>query len=180
MSTNAGISGYQGGLGVYDLVSQGFEQYIKVYNDTGGTISNGDVYFLEWFKDTDSLSPSARPTLGVCATGTSTIYRQIVVVNNIIPNNLPVAGSVPTNSSTGIADATWGYVQLRGYCPKIKCAATIAIDDLLNATDASQTAADGGTSYTTNSFAIAVTAVDNPETGYCSGVLFGEPALLGT
>jgi hypothetical protein len=177
MSTNGAISGYEGGLGVYDLVEQGFEQYIKVYNDLGAAVSNGDVYFLDWSKDADSLSPSARPTLVACAT--SAVPRQVVVVNNIIPNNLPVAGSVPTNSSTGIADTMWGYVQLRGYCPKIKCAATIAIDDFLQGANASQTAADDGTTQTADSFAIAVSAVDDPATGYCAGVMFGTTALIG-
>lgn len=175
--TNGGVSGYEGGLGVYDLVGQGFELYIKVYNDLAATINNGDVYFLDWQKDADSLSPSARPTLVACAT--TAVQRQVVVVNNIVPNNLNVAGSVPTNSSTSIADTTWGYVQLRGYCPKIKCAATIAIDDYLQGTNATQEAADDGTSMTADSFGIAVSAYGDPATGYCAGVLFGTTALIG-
>ena len=175
--TNGSVSGYQGGLGVYDLVGQGFELYIKVYNDLGATINNGDVYFLDWKKDADSLSPSARPTLVACAT--TAVQRQVVVVNNITPNNLPVAGSVPTNSSTSIADTTWGYVQLRGYCPKIKAASGVLIDDFLEAVNASQEAADDGTTQTADSFAIAVTDINDPATGYCAGVMFGTTSLIG-
>lgn len=176
MSTNGSVSGYEGGLGVYDLVEQGFEQYIKIYNDTGATLSNGDVVCLEWFKDVDSLTVSARPTVKTPAT--TAIYRQFGVVNNIIPNNLPVAGSVPTNSSTGIADTTFGYIQLRGYCPLIKGAGVTA-EDCFQAVNASTSAATDGASVTTDSIGVAITTSNDPSTGYFSGVLFGTRALIG-
>ncbi len=176
MSTNASVSGYEGGLGVYDLVEQGYEQYIKIYNDTGAALNVGEVVLLDFFKDADSLSPSARPTVATPAT--SAIYRQYGVVNNIVPNNLPVAGSVPTNSSTAIADTTWGYIQLRGYCPKIK-GTGITAEHLFQGTNASLSASDDGTSYTTDSIGLAFTADGDPAVGYFSGVLFGERTLIG-
>lgn len=165
MPTNGSVAGYEGSVGVYDIIENGYDQLIKVYNDLGATVNNGDVYFLDWKRDADSLSPAVRPTLVACAT--SAVQRQVVVVNNV------------QLGKESIADQAFGYVQLRGYCPKVKCAATIAVDDFLQGANGSQAAADDGTTQTADSFGIAVTAVDDPATGYCSAVMFGTTALIG-
>ena len=136
--------------------------YVYVYNDTGAAISNGDVYMLGYAADADSLSPSAFNTLDACAT--TAIYRQMVVVNN-----LPLG-------KTTIADQEYGYVQKKGYIPKVKVAATIAIGDYIQGANASQEAADDGTTITTDSFGVAVTAVAS---NYCEAILFGERSLIG-
>lgn len=155
------ISDYQGGNNI-DMIGADFPQLIKVYNDLGAAVTNGDVYFLDWVKDADSLSPSARPTL--VAAATSAVQRQVVVVDN-----------APEGKTT-IADAAFGWVRTRGYCSKIKCASTVAIDDYLQGTNATQEAADDGTTQTADSFAIATTAYAS---GFCEGILFGTTALIG-
>jgi len=165
MSTNGSVAGYQGSVGVVDVLESGYDRLIKVYNDLGAAVSNGDVYFLDWKRDAYSQSPAVRPTLVACAT--TAVPRQIVVVNN-----------VPEGKET-IADAAFGYVQIQGYCPKVKCAATVAAEDFLQGANGSQEAADDGTTQTADSFAIAVTAVDDPATGYCSAFMFGTTALIG-
>lgn len=129
-----------------------------VYNDLGSTVSQGDCYFLSYEKDADSLSPSARPTLLACAT--TAIPRQVVV------------------ALEDVADATYGRFMYRGYCPKVKAASTIAIDDYLQGTNASQTAADDGTTQTADSFGIAVTDEDTVA-GFCEAILFGRESLIG-
>jgi hypothetical protein len=163
---SAGNQNYQGAIGTGgELIQIGFEKFIKVYNDTAGTISNGAVYFLSWLKDADSLSPSARPTLDALAT--SAIYRQVVVVNNTL------------NSGAGtILDANWGFVQVRGYCPDVNTDVTsVAIDRFLQGKNATATAADDGTAYTIDSFAITVGAIFS--TSHIEATLFGQPTNIG-
>lgn len=127
-----------------------------VYNDLGATVSRGDVYHLSYERDADSLATPARPTLLACAT--TAIPRQIVV------------------ALEDVSDATFGRFMYRGYCPKVKCANTVAIDDYLQGANASQTAADDGTTQTTDSFGIAVTAY---ATDSCEAILFGRESLIG-
>jgi hypothetical protein len=158
-------SDYQGVVGTGgEIIRAGFEEYIKVYNDIGSAITNGDCYFLSWLKDADSLSPSARPTLDAMAT--TAVYRQIVVVNNHI-----------LGKST-IADTEWGYVQKSGYCPDVNTNVTnVAIDRFLQGLNAAATAADDGTSYTSDSFAITVSAIFS--TSHIAATLFGVRTIIG-
>ena len=161
---NGPFAGYEGQLGAADRIEEGNIVRQKVYNDTGAAITNGDVYFLSWLKDADSLSPSARPTLDALAT--TAIYRQVCVVDNQ-PNGL-----------TTIADAAWGYVTTRGYCPYINTdVTTVAIDRFLQGKNATATAADDGTTITTDSFAITVGAIFS--TSHIAGILFGDRTLIG-
>lgn len=161
-----GTPNYQGALGTGgDVIRIGWETYVKVYNDTAATVTNGDVFFLSWLKDADSLSPSARPTLDALAT--TAIYRQVVVVNNQLNNTV-----------SGIADATWGFCSMQGYVPDINTNVTsVAIDRFLQGLNATATAADDGTAYTTDSFAITVGAIFN--TSHIEGVMFGCRTLIG-
>lgn len=161
----AAIPDYQGALGVLDVVESGSgEKYIKVYNDTGSAVTNGDVYFLSYEKDADSLSPSARPTLEAMAT--TSVYRQIVVVNNVLLG------------ATTIADQAWGYVQIAGYCPDVNTDVTsVAIDRYLQGKNSAATAADDGTTITTDSFAITVGAIFS--TSHIAALLFGERTIIG-
>lgn len=169
-----GTPNYLGATGTGgDVIRIGHEEFVKIFNCTasstspvgGATLTNGDVYWLSWAKDGDSLSPSARPTLQQMAT--TAIYRSIVVVNNSLYNNV-----------SGIAKGTWGYVQRMGYCPDINTNVTsVAIDRYLQGLNAAATAADDGTAYTTDSFAITVGAIFN--TSHIDGVIFGERTLIG-
>lgn len=156
------IPGYASNKVHAHLWSEG-RHFIKVWNDIGSTINDGDVYFLAWVKPSDSTNV---PTLDACAT--TAIYRQVAVVAN---------GEFGDVAS--IADDTWGWVQVEGYCTKIKCAATIAVGDFLQGVNASVEAGDDGTTLTADSFGIAVTAVGDPASGYCSGILFGTRATIG-
>lgn len=161
-----GVQNYQGQIGSGgELIQVGFEQFIKIYNDTAGTLTNGDVYFLSWLKDADSLSPSARPTLDALAT--TSVYRQVVVVNNTL------------NSGAGtILDTKWGFVQVRGYCPDVNTDVTsVAIDRFLQGKNATATAADDGTTITTDSFAITTGAIFN--TSHIDAEMFGDRTIIG-
>lgn len=157
------VPNYQGALGAADIIDSGFDRYIKVYNDTGAAITNGALYHLSYEKDADSLDPSARPTLTACAT--SSVYQHIVVVNNL-----------PLGLGT-IADQAYGYVQVRGYCPKVNCTtASQAIDRYLQGTNGTQAATDDGTSRTTDSFAIS-TSTASSSVGTC--FMFGDRCIIG-
>jgi len=152
---------YRGAVGAIEIIGDGFDKFIKVYNDTGGTITNGDVYFLSFLKDADSLSPSARPTLDTMAT--TSVFRQVVVVND------------PRGS---IADTDWGLVQISGYCPDVKTSVTsVAIDRFLQGKNSDTVAADDGTTLTADSFGITVGAIFN--TSHIAAILFGHRTLIG-
>jgi hypothetical protein len=139
------------------------EEEIKydAYNDTGAKISAGDLFFLSYLRDADSLNTPARPTLDAVTSGGG-VYRKVVV------------------ALEDIADATWGVFQYKGYCPKIKCAAGVATDHFLQGTTASTQAADDGTTQTVDSFAVTVEAVSATETGFVGAILFGERVLFTT
>jgi hypothetical protein len=158
------LSDYKGGVGAVPRVEIGEDVYILVYNDTGAAVNNGDVFFLGYAVDADSLSTSTFSTLDACAT--SAIYRQIAVVNN------QMLGSAT------IADQAWGYVQIRGYCKKVFCANTLAKGDYLQGANASAVAADDGTTITTDSFAVCTVAYSATTTA-CEAYLFGERTIIG-
>ena len=162
MSTGS-VEGYRGALGAYPVIRNGFDKFILVYNDTGAAVTNGDLYHISYEKDADSLSPSARPTLTACAT--TSVYQHIGVVNNS-----------PLGAST-IADQAWGYVQVRGYCPDVKCTtATQAIDTYIQGTNGTQAATNDGSSRTTDSFAIMLAAAVANH-GPC--LMFGDTCIIG-
>lgn len=140
------------------------EVIYMVYNDLGSAVTRGDLYFLSYERDADSLGTPARPTLLACAT--TAIPRKIVV------------------ALEDVADRAWGKFMFQGYCPKVKCATTIEIDDYLQGTNASQTAADDGTTQTADSFAISVSDEDafddgTDTSGFCEAILFGRETLIG-
>jgi hypothetical protein len=159
------VQDYQGALGAIDMVGASHDIFSKIYNDTGAAITNGAVYWLSYEKDADSLTVSARPTLDVPASAGG-VYRQVVVVNN-----------GPLGKTT-IADADWGYVQIKGFCPDVACAGAVAIDHFLQCTDSAATATDDGASITVDSFGITVSAAFN--TTHNKAVLFGETCLFTT
>jgi hypothetical protein len=162
MGQNA--TGYQGAAGVIEMIGGDFDQFIKVYNDIGAAVTNGDCYFLDFVRDADSMTVAARPTME--ATATSAVYRQIVVVNNM-----------PLGKTT-IADKEWGYVQIRGYCPKVSTVTASDIDRFLQGTNASTLAADDGTTITTDSFGICLTNEDDVA-GFVEAILFGVRTIIG-
>jgi len=141
------------------LWSEG-RHFIYFWNDIGSAVADGDVYFLDWVKPTDSTNV---PTLAACAT--SAIYRLVAVVAN-----------AEFDGTASVADDTWGWCQVQGYCRKIKCAATIAIGDFFQGVNASVEAGDDGTTQTIDSFGIATTAV---AANYAEGILFGLPVNIG-
>jgi hypothetical protein len=157
------ITNYQGAEGAAEVIENSMEKLILVYNDLGSAITSGDVYHLSYERDADSLTVPARPTLVACAT--SSVYQHIAVVNN-----------ARLGKST-IADKEWGYVQVRGYCPDVKCTtATQAIDTYIQGTNGTQAATTDGASRTTDSFAImTAAAVDNH--GPCK--MFGDTCIIG-
>lgn len=160
-----GVADYQGATGSGgEVIRVGFEEYIRYYNDTAATVTDGDVFFLSWLKDADSLSPSARPTLDALAT--TAIYRQVVVAANHI------------RGASTVLDTTWGYVQKMGQCADVNTDVTsVAIDRFLQGKNATATAADDGTAYTTDSFAITTTAIFS--TSHIGAMLFGIQTLIG-
>jgi hypothetical protein len=159
------VPNYQGAEDGQEIIRDGFNVYVKVYNDLTAAVTNGDVYFLSYEKDADSLDPSVRPTLVACATTTTTGFQHIAVVNN-----------KPLGKGT-IADQEYGYVQIRGYCPDVKTTtATEAAENFIQGTNGTQAATTDSTAKTLDSFAIMiVTAVANH--GAC--MMFGDPAWIG-
>lgn len=168
---------YQGANGAIEVLSDGFDEYIKIYNDTGAALNNGDNYFLELNIDADD--GVIRPVVKACAT--SAVRRHIVVIDNS-----------PLLKDT-IADQAWGFVKSRGLCIKVKANAAItgaAAHLYMQGANGSQEAADDGAAYTADTYAIAVTAsgtiLDSSVSagtsalaGYCSAILLGREVTIG-
>jgi hypothetical protein len=164
------VGDYVGGRAV-TFIEEGFEQYFLVYNDTGGTLTNGDVVVVEFAKDVDTTAGTNLPTVKTPAT--SSIPVVVGVVNNA------------KAASATIADTAWGWVQIRGFCPAItKTTATnpVAIDDYLKAMNTVKTAATDGTSgatvFSAKSFAVAKSAVGSGIAGTVSGILLGREVTI--
>ncbi len=163
------IPNYQGALSSIEFLEDGWNLFVKVYNDTGSTATNGDVFYLNYEKDADSLDPSARATLtpGGAAVfpSSSSVYQHVVVINNA------------PKGTTSIADQEWGWAQLRGYCPDVNytTTASAAIDRYMQPDDGDDGAKDDGTAKTVYSFAISTSALFN--TSHVEAFLFGERCL---
>lgn len=159
------VPNYQGALGSVEIVENGHDLFVKVYNDTGAAVTNGDVFILSYEKDADSLSPSARPTL-TAVPASSAIYQHIAVVNNA------------RKGKTTIADQEWGWVQIRGYCPALNtdAAGSIAADRYVEAKKSTAVATDSGTARTVYTFAVLIGDVYS--TTYFAAFLFGDRALI--
>ena len=159
------IPNYQGALGAIEYEKNGLEVYVKVYNDTGAAVNNGDVFILSYEKDADSLSPSARPTL-TAVPASSAIYQHVCVVNNT------------KKGQSTIADGEWGWVQIAGYCPDVNtdAAGDIAADRYVEALYSTATATDEGTARTVYAFAILIGDAFN--TSHFAAFLFGDRVLV--
>ena len=134
------------------------EVIYQCYNDLGSAVVAGEMFFLSYEGDADSLSPTARPTLMVPAT--SAIYRKVVV------------------ALEAVADQAWGKFMYAGHCPLVLCASTVAINDYLQGVTATRVAGDDSTTQTIDSFGIAVTDYSATTTG-CEAILFGEKVNIG-
>ena len=166
-----GVQNYQGGTNVLgEVIRVGSEEYIKVYNDTGAAIADGDIYWLSFLKDADSLSPSARPTLDAVTSATAA-YGNTPRLFCVVAN-----GRFGSGAAT-IADQAWGFVQTKGYCPTVKTTGTVTAEDYIQGTTASQAATTDGTTITVDSFGVAVTTAAS---NLCEAVLFGHPVNFTT
>ena len=154
-----GTPNYQGADDGFDIIRIGGNEYYKVYNDTAGKLTDGTLKVLEWFDDADSLG--VYPTLGAPATDTA-LDQRVVVIQNIL-----------NNAVTGIADATWGFVQIMGYCPTITAATGgVTNEQYLEVLNAGTKATDDGATLTGRSFGLAkATALVDVN---FAGVLFGR------
>lgn len=171
-----GIQDYQGSLSMGgEIMRIGNQVFLKVYNDTGATVNEGDLYWVSFAKDADSLSPSARPTLDVVTSATAA-YGNVPRLYCVIQNARFIDQS-QTGLSGGIADANWGWAQISGYCEKIKTTGTVTAEDYLQGTTASQAATSDGTTITVDSFGIALTTAAS---NFCTGWLFGYPVNFTT
>jgi len=126
---------------------------------------------VEFLLDVDTTAGTNQPTVSTPAT--TSVAKVVGVVNNAKADK------------TTIADAEWGWVQTKGYCPAItKTTATnpVAIDDYLKAMNGVKTAATDGTSgataWSAKTFAIAKSAVASGVAGTVTGFLFGREVTI--
>jgi hypothetical protein len=159
---------YVGGVGSIICVEEGLEQFFLIYNDTTATLTNGDVVMVEFTKDVDTTDGTNLPTVATPATATVAV--KVGVVNN------SKAGSET------ILDGKWGWVQTKGYCPKISTAGGVDnAEDFLKAVNTLKTAAPDGTSgstvYSAMSFGISKSA-DSSGAAYVDGILFGREVTI--
>ena len=159
------IGDYVGGVGSIGIVRNSFDTFYLVYNDTGGALTNGDVVRVDLLKDVDTAAGTNEPTVSTPATAT------VAVVVGVVDNTLK-------NAST-IADAAWGFVQIRGYCAAITktTADAVAIDDYLKAANAVKTASLDS-AYSAKSFAIAKSAKAGGVAGTVTGFLLGRETTI--
>lgn len=151
------VENYQG-VGVPELIQEGYDVFLKVFNDTGSAITEGSVCKVN---PATSGTSSIYPSLTRPATQASVLHI-IGVVNNA------------RLGKADIADKSWGYVQIQGYCPKIATAGAVATVDhqLITTNNAFTATSSGATTETTASFASAKSTVGGA--GFVTGWIHGR------
>jgi hypothetical protein len=148
-------NGYRGGNAV-GTIGFGDERFIRVYNETGGDLAAGSVVLVSY---ANSSTAGVFPRAASIATDSVGISQVGVVANYM--------------SGTGtIKSATWGWVQIKGYCPVV-LSTDVTAGHALKATNASVRAVDeAATTVTALTFAIAKEAVSGAGSGgaYLLGV----------
>jgi len=134
--------------GVPEVVEEGYDEFLLVYNDTGSDVPEGSVVEISF---ANSSTAGNYPQIVQPATE-STVMHKVGVVNN-------AKLSSATASYAGIKSATWGFVQTRGYCPKVLQASATTISHTLLTTNTSYNATDtGNATQTTATFGIVKTS----------------------
>jgi len=102
------------------------DEYIRFYNNTGTTLTNGDVKTVSTLVDiTDSSNPILKPIL--------------VAVSTMATASVLIA--VVQDPAATVADGAWGYAQIRGVCQAKTLGTTdIAYGDQLQVVNATPTA----------------------------------------
>jgi len=136
--------------------------FVKVYNDTGVALARGVVYSL-----THTVASSIAYA-DVCAPVASTTRSAVIgVVNN-----------APLGQDT-IGIASYGYVQIAGYCPYVVTSGTVAAGAQLEVLATAAAFIDQGTTSAAviglNSAAIAIA---NVTTNVWTAFLFGFPVNI--
>lgn len=99
------VNNYQGAANSsnVDVIENGFDRWIKFYNDTGGALSNGAIKQIAYEVDaTDTSNPIIRAILKAPATEAVSVV-EIAVVDNS-----------PLGEDT-VASTDYGYAKVRGY-----------------------------------------------------------------
>ena len=150
------VQNYQG-AGAPEVIIEGYDTYIKVFNETGAALTEGSVVKVSPANSTSGIYPSA-----VQPATQAAVVHIIGVVNNA---KLGVAS---------IANLSYGFVQVAGYCPKIATAGAVTtVDHQLVTTNTSYAAtSSGATTESTSSFASAKSTVGGA--GFVSGWLTGR------
>lgn len=128
--------------GVPEFIEEGWDQFLLVYNDTGSAVAEGSVVEVSYANS-----------------GTAGNYPQIVqpATESAVMHVVGVVNNGKLNVS-GIAASTWGFVQIRGYCPKVLLtSATTAQHTLVTANSAFTATTSGAATQTTATFGIAKT-----------------------
>lgn len=151
------VENYQG-AGTPTVISEGFDLFIGVYNETGSALAEGDVVKVN---PLNSTTAGMYPQATVPATQAAIVHL-IGVVNNA------------KMGSASIANASWGLVQIRGHCPKVATAGAVAaVDHQLITTNTTKTAtSSGATTESTAAFASAKSTVGGA--GFVSAWLHGR------
>lgn len=139
-------------------------KFIKVYNNLGSALAEGDLVVLSFVGSTAGYYP----TVTVPAT-----------------TSVPVTVGVVANAGfgvSGIPDASWGYIQTRGLASVTKTTAAnpIAVNDFLLAGNGIKTAATESTptTFTAKTFGIAKSVVATGVAGKADVYLFGDKVTI--
>lgn len=151
------MGGQNNGQNVEYLEFEG-KTFVKVYNDLGSAVLEGAVYAIEYLKDADSKD--FIPTLAAVAT--TTVPRKLVVIQNHI------------KGKSGIADATWGWAQMQGWCEVLNIDASVTAENYLEVLTTATAAINAG-SRTVEAFAVAKTTASS---GSVEAYLIGDPVQI--
>ena len=129
---------------------------IRLYNDTGSATTDGQV-FLVSFDGDEETNPN------ITTPATSSVYSTYVV------------------SYGAVANATWGWFTIAGYCNALVEGTTdVAKDDMLQGSNGNAYfIQDGGATRTTDSIAIATAAQATNSAVSTKVYLFGCQAIIG-
>lgn len=160
------ISGYQGQSGAIETKYGDGKGFVKVYNNTGGAITEGKVYALGITVVSSKITPV--PITPATETTTS---NYIIVYNPAL------------NGDVSLADATWGWFQFYGECEaNVDGTGDVAAGDQLEViTDGTAFISAGiasGAVFESNCAAIALDARTTNSVGLATVFLLGKPSAI--
>lgn len=178
------LQNYQGSIDGIDEIVIGGNKFVKVFVDaTAAQRTDGDVVLVSYVK---SASSADYPNVRQPATTAVAVRVGVMATwSSGIPAPTGGSGGAATFPASGKTPAgSYGWAQIKGYCPKIAVTASLAAEHYIKAANASFIAVDDAaanqdavTGISAKSFAITKTT-DSGATGFTDGVILDREVTI--